>query len=60
MSPRILARIKEGDAQFRALMEQQIPGIYIVRDDGTFAYGNPRNVGWKACRPVTQTIAMIR
>ncbi len=42
MSPRILARIKESDAQFRALVEQQIAGIYIVRDDGTLVYVNPR------------------
>jgi len=35
------ARIMESEAQFRALVEQQIAGIYIARDDGTLAYVNP-------------------
>ncbi|HXQ68525.1 MAG TPA: PAS domain S-box protein [Alphaproteobacteria bacterium] len=33
--------LKEEEAKFRALVEQQIAGIFIARDDGTYAYANP-------------------
>jgi diguanylate cyclase (GGDEF)-like protein/PAS domain S-box-containing protein len=35
-------RIHEDASQFRALVEQQIAGIFIIRRDGTLAYINPR------------------
>ena len=37
-------RMREDATQFRALVEQQIAGIYIVKSDGTLAYVNPRFV----------------
>ncbi len=35
-------RAQEREAQFRSLVEQQVAGITIVRDDATLAYVNPR------------------
>jgi PAS domain S-box-containing protein len=35
-------RIREEEAKFRSLVEQQIAGIYIIAADGTIAYVNPR------------------
>lgn len=35
-------RIREDEAQFRALVEQQIAGIFILAQDGTISYVNPR------------------
>jgi diguanylate cyclase (GGDEF)-like protein/PAS domain S-box-containing protein len=34
--------IREDASQFRALVEQQLAGIFIIRDDGTLAYINGR------------------
>ena len=35
------AALRESEAKFRSLVEQNIVGIAIVRDDGTIAYANP-------------------
>lgn len=35
-------RIEEIDSQFRSLVEQQVAGIVIIRQDGSMAYINPR------------------
>ena len=34
--------LREGEAQFRSLAEQQVAGIIIMREDGSLAYVNPR------------------
>jgi PAS domain S-box-containing protein len=36
------AKVREEEAQFRGLVEQEIAGIYIIAADGTLAYVNPR------------------
>ncbi len=33
--------IREDDAKFRSLVEQNVAGIFIVREDGTIGYVNP-------------------
>jgi PAS domain S-box-containing protein len=44
-------RISERESQYRSLVEQQVAGINIVRDDGTFAYVNPRFAEMLGYRP---------
>ena len=33
--------IRENEAKFRSLVEQNVAGIFIIRDDGTIGYVNP-------------------
>jgi PAS domain-containing protein len=35
-------RMGEEEGQFRALVEQEIAGIYMIASDGVLAYVNPR------------------
>jgi len=35
------AKIREEEAKFRSIVEQNVAGIFIVRDDGTIGYVNP-------------------
>lgn len=35
------AKIREEEAKFRSLVEQNVAGIFIIREDGTIGYVNP-------------------
>ena len=43
--------LREEEAKFRGLVEQQIAGVVIVREDGTLAYVNPQFAKMVGCAP---------
>ncbi|MFI5021803.1 MAG: PAS domain S-box protein [Alphaproteobacteria bacterium] len=43
--------LREEEAKFRGLVEQEIAGIVIVREDGTLAYVNPEFAKMVGCTP---------
>ena len=48
---RAQARIREEEAKFRSLVEQDVAGIAIVREDGTIGYCNGCFAGLLGCAP---------
>ena len=43
--------LREEEAKFRGLVEQEIAGVVIVREDGTLAYVNPQFAKMVGCAP---------
>lgn len=44
-------KIREEEAKFRGLVEQNVAGVAIVRGDGTVGYANPYFAGLIGCEP---------
>ncbi len=51
MRKRAETALRDEEAKFRGLVEQEIAGVVIVREDGTLAYVNPQFAKMVGCAP---------